>query len=201
MLFFVGLATRLNDVWQDFLELLAVHFVHPLPTCFAGEPCARHPLSQAPTWLPVRAMDISSRSAPFYRRAAFSALLSFSRSRSFMRALCNCDLLFPIEHPIISAISLCSYPSTSCKTKMILYPGGRLSIARSRFTRSIDPASTLSLAPISFFGPSSCCGSSASSRETSGNPFLRRCISTTFTASRCSHVENADSPRNVAIFL
>ena len=30
-------------------------------------------------------------------RTAFSALLNFSRSRSFMRALCNCDLLLPIE--------------------------------------------------------------------------------------------------------
>src|SRR6266853_1716959 len=84
---------------------------------------------------------------------------------------------------------------------MILYPGGRLSIARSRFTRSMDPASTLSLAPISFFGPSSCCSSSASSSDISGRPFFLRCISTTFTASRCSQVENADSPLNVAIFL
>src|SRR5262249_15116478 len=90
----------------------------------------------------------SARLFILYLRAAFSALLSFNKSRSFMRALCNCDLLFPIEHPIISAISLCSYPSTSCSTKMILYPGGRLSMPRSRVTRSIDPASTSSLAPI-----------------------------------------------------
>src|SRR4051812_13533844 len=51
--------------------------------------------------------------------AAFSALLCFSRSRNFMRALCNCDLLLPIEQPIISAISLCSYPSMSCRTNMM----------------------------------------------------------------------------------
>ena len=30
------------------------------------------------------------------------------RSRNFIRALCNCDLLFPIEQPTIVAISLCS---------------------------------------------------------------------------------------------
>src|SRR5438067_3092482 len=134
-----------------------------------------------------------------HRRTAFSALLCFNRSRSFIRALCSCDLLLPMEHPIISAISLCSYPSMSCSTKMMRYPGGRFSIARSRLTRSIEPASTLSRAPISFLGPSSCCGSSVSSNETSGNPFFRRCISTTFTESRCNQVENADSPRNVAI--
>src|SRR4051812_22957474 len=137
--------------------------------------------------------------SPAHRRAAFSALLNLSKSRSFIRALWSCDLLFPIEHPIISAISLCSYPSMSCSTKMMRYPGGRFSIARSRFTRSIEPASTLSRAPMSFLGPSSCCGSSVSSNETSGNPFLRRCISTTFTESRCNHVENADSPRKVPI--
>lgn len=31
-----------------------------------------------------------------------------SRSRSFMRALCSCDLLFPMEQASMSAISLCS---------------------------------------------------------------------------------------------
>src|SRR5215472_8707337 len=44
---------------------------------------------------------------------AFSALCILSRSRNFIRALCNWDLLLPIEHPTIVAISLCSYPSTS----------------------------------------------------------------------------------------
>ena len=39
---------------------------------------------------------------------AFSALLVLRSSRNFNRALCNCDLLFPTEHPTISAISLCS---------------------------------------------------------------------------------------------
>src|SRR5215467_10948878 len=73
-------AARLNDVGQHFLELLAIHF------------------------------SILSRSCcpAAHRREAFSALLSFKRSRSFMRALCNCDLLLPMEQPIISAISLCS---------------------------------------------------------------------------------------------
>jgi hypothetical protein len=32
----------------------------------------------------------------------------FKRSRSFIRALCNCDLLFPMEHSSMVAISLCS---------------------------------------------------------------------------------------------
>ena len=35
-----------------------------------------------------------------------------SNVRNFIRALCSCDLLLPIEHPSIPAISLCSYPST-----------------------------------------------------------------------------------------
>src|SRR5215472_9486964 len=171
--FFFLVPTALDDVRQDLLESLAVHV-----DLILSQLC----------------------SAPLYRRAAFSALLSFNRSRSFMRALCNCDLLLPMEQPIISAISLCSYPSISCSTKMIRYPGGRLSMARSRFTRSMEPARTLSRAPMSLRGPSSCCGSNASSSETSGNPFLRKCISTTLTESRCSQVENADSPRKVEIF-
>src|SRR5438876_3804649 len=66
-----------------------------------------------------------------YGLMAFSALLVFRSSRNFIRALCNCDLLLPIEQPTIPAISLCSYPSTSCSTKTIRYPGGRFSIARS----------------------------------------------------------------------
>lgn len=39
---------------------------------------------------------------------AFSARRIFSMSRSFIRALCSCDLLLPIEHPTMPAISLCS---------------------------------------------------------------------------------------------
>src|SRR5207248_9987556 len=50
---------------------------------------------------------------------AFSALFIRRSSRNLIRALCNCDLLFPIEHPTKSAISLCSYPSTSCSTKIV----------------------------------------------------------------------------------
>src|SRR5437763_2969241 len=87
----VGISPAFDDVRQHFLKLLAIHSVHPLRTC----------------------------SPATHRREAFSALLSFNRSRSFMRALCNCDLLLPMEHPIISAISLCSYPSISCSTKMM----------------------------------------------------------------------------------
>jgi hypothetical protein len=51
--------------------------------------------------------------------AALSARVIFSKSRSFIRALWSCDLLFPMEQPIISAISLCSYPSMSCNTNMM----------------------------------------------------------------------------------
>ena len=40
--------------------------------------------------------------------SAFSARFILSRSRNFIRALCNCDLLLPIEQPTIVAISLCS---------------------------------------------------------------------------------------------
>lgn len=40
--------------------------------------------------------------------AVFTLLTRGSNVRSFMRALCSCDLLFPIEQPSISAISLCS---------------------------------------------------------------------------------------------
>lgn len=47
-------------------------------------------------------------SLPHYRLQVFSALLNFNSSRSFILALCSCDLLLPIEQPIISAISLCS---------------------------------------------------------------------------------------------
>ena len=43
---------------------------------------------------------------------------------------------------------------------------------RCKLTRSMEPASTLSRAPTSFLGPSSCCGSRVSSSETSGRPFL-----------------------------
>src|ERR1700721_1252116 len=59
---------------------------------------------------PVRCFpDITHRTASFLWP-------DFKRSRSFIRALCNCDLLFPMEHSSIPEISLCSYPSTSCNT-------------------------------------------------------------------------------------
>src|SRR5579859_6492185 len=38
VLFLLGLATRFDDIRQYFLELLAIHCLHPLPTYFAGGP-------------------------------------------------------------------------------------------------------------------------------------------------------------------
>ena len=90
-----------------------------------------------------------------YCFVAFSALRVLSDSRSFMRALCNCDLLLPMEHPTMVAISLCSYPSTSCSTKILRYPGGSASTARCSRSRSMDPDKTGSCAPSSFLGVSS----------------------------------------------
>src|SRR6185503_19264530 len=56
-----------------------------------------------------------------------------------------------MEHPTMAAISLCSYPSTSCKTKILRYPGGSASTARCNRRRSIELARTGSCAPSSFF--------------------------------------------------
>src|SRR5205085_7419401 len=86
---------------------------------------------------------------------AFSALLVLRRSRNFNLALCSCDLLLPIEQPTSSAISLCSNPSTSCRTKIDRYPGGSASIARCSCKRSIEPSSARSGEPGSFLGESS----------------------------------------------
>src|SRR6266849_6548193 len=81
------------------------------------------------------------------------------------------------------------------------HDGGNFSIERSRFTRSTAPLSLKSGAPGSLRGPPlSSSGSLISSREATGSDFLRRRINTTFTVMRCSHVENADSPRNVPTF-
>src|SRR6266404_615568 len=82
------------------------------------------------SYLFAYAIDVPSSASTFtlprnhlistqYCFVAFSALLVLSDSRSFMRALCNCDLLLPMEHPSMVAISLCSYPSTSCSTKIL----------------------------------------------------------------------------------
>src|SRR6185437_4014442 len=100
--------------------------------------------------LPFRALEFSLAA----RRGVPGGWGCRSRSRIFILALCSCDFEFPIEHPIMVAISLCSYPSMSCSTKMVRYPGGRCSIARSKFTRSIEPAKFWSRAPISRLGPS-----------------------------------------------
>src|ERR1700730_15182995 len=43
-----------------------------------------------------------------------------SRRRSRLRALCTCDLEQPVEQPTSPAISLCSYPMTSCIKKSFL---------------------------------------------------------------------------------
>ena len=61
------------------------------------------------TSLPKYGSRFSTACAPFLTAyPAFSALLVLRKSRNFIRALCNCDLLFPIEQPTIVAISLCS---------------------------------------------------------------------------------------------
>ena len=57
---------------------------------------------------------------------AFARIASCSNSRSRTRALCSCDFEFPIEQPMISAISLCSYPCTSCKNEHCLVPRRQL---------------------------------------------------------------------------
>ena len=59
------------------------------------------------------------------------------------------------------------------------------------------PISALSRVPMSFLGPSSFCRSKVSSTKLRAAPSSREFISTTFTARRCSQVENADSPRRV----
>src|SRR5437763_490911 len=97
--FILAPATVLNDVRQCFLELLAIHFLHPLPTRFQGEPKTRlafGPRSRSVSFslaridfaaLWIRSLLSAARGFLLYLRAAFSALLSFSKSRSFMRAL------------------------------------------------------------------------------------------------------------------
>src|SRR5260370_17064168 len=89
----------------------------------------------------------ASSSFPSHGLAAFSALLVLRISRSFIRALCNCDLLFPIEHPTIPAISLCSKPSTSCSKKIVRYPGGNASTALMTCTPPTAPPTPGSQAP------------------------------------------------------
>lgn len=55
----------------------------------------------------------------------FTQVFSFpSNCRNRIRALCNCDFDVPTVTFSISAISSCSYPSTSCRTKTVRYPGG-----------------------------------------------------------------------------
>src|SRR5579864_973647 len=188
------------DLCQALFQLNASHTSLPkplLPRCSAtseSSSFARLFPFASLRWLST--YFVACRAAQDF--SAFSARFILSRSRNFIRALCSCDLLFPIEQPIIVAISLCSYPSTSCSTKIVRYPGGNRSTAFCNLSRSTDPDNTGSSAPKSFLGVSSS-PSVVSSSDTTGKPFFRKCISTTLTAMRCNHVENADSPRNVPI--
>lgn len=126
-------------------------------------------------------------------------LLAIRRLRNLIRALCNCDLLLPREHPNIAAISWCSYPSTSCKTKIVRQPRGRPAIALVKSNRLIDPANLASSSPDSLMGARSS-PSKALPCGTVARVFLRKYINTKFTVVRCNHVANAASPRNVPIF-
>src|SRR5215469_2825501 len=76
-----------------------------------------------------------------------TARLSNSRMRSF--ALCSCDFEFPTEQSSSSAISWCSYPSTSCSRKIVRYPSGSSLIARASAMRSTEPARRSSRLPYS----------------------------------------------------
>src|SRR6266566_1811521 len=116
---------------------------------------------------------------------------SASLKRSLAR--CNCALLPPEVIPSISPISSCLYPSTSWSTKTFRAPAGSFDIASARSIRSM------------------CIGARATSshRSSSTSPrsILEACLpsfflafSTTFTASRCSQVENALSPLNCGSF-
>ena len=130
---------------------------------------------------------------------AFSALLVLRRSRNFIRALCNCDLLLPMEHPTMLGNLIVLVSLYIVQQKNLRYPGGNVSTARCNCKRSIEPASLGSRHP-QFFAGSFLFGFHASlPAEPTARPFLRNCISTTFTAMRCSQVEKADSPRKVPI--
>ena len=98
---------------QALLQLNASHTALPkplLPQCTATSKCLHFPSSRP---LPVFAGSVYYFVAcrwlqDFSVFSTFSARFILSRSRNFMRALCNWDLLFPIEQPTIWAISLCS---------------------------------------------------------------------------------------------
>jgi len=97
---------------QALLQLNASHTALPkplLPQCTAtSNACTfrlarcQSSLALSTTLLPVGGLQ------DFSVFSTFSARFILSRSRNFMRALCNWDLLFPIEQPTIWAISLCS---------------------------------------------------------------------------------------------
>src|SRR5271165_1028603 len=96
---------------NNLLELFTLHGLFPQSTCllffqYSSTLFAAYPASLAlASWRSCRAM---------------SRKVSCSSSRNLMRALCNCDFEFPIEHSINLAISLCSYPCTSCSTNTCL---------------------------------------------------------------------------------
>src|SRR5208283_298100 len=111
MLLLLVAAAPVNDVRQDFLKLYTRH-----GRLFSLEPGLAQSLEVGQdlslrTWFTSHLADsrhLISRDGLPYLFAALCAWLSLRSSRSFMRALCSCDLLLPMEQPIISAISLCS---------------------------------------------------------------------------------------------
>src|SRR5579864_4204323 len=99
------------DLGQALFQLNASHTTLPkplLPQCSATSESSSF-ARLSPFW-PVCAGSstyfVACRAAQDF--SAFSARFILSRSRNFIRALCSCDLLFPIEQPTIAAISLCS---------------------------------------------------------------------------------------------
>ena len=82
-----------EEVWQIFFKVGRSHGVE------VGKAFTAH---TATSLMPVGSVDGSG-----WRRS----------SRSLRRALWSWDLLFPVEHSSMVAISLCSKPSTSCRTK------------------------------------------------------------------------------------
>src|SRR5215210_112248 len=116
-------------------------------------------------------------------------------SASLKRSLArwSCALLPPEVIPHSSAISSCLNPSTSWSTKTFRAPGGSLAIASCRSILSICigawPAISQRSSPTSLSSVLEAC-----------LPSVFLAFSTTFTASRCSQVENALSPLNCGSF-
>jgi len=126
--------------------------------------------------------SIVVRRLSFWQRAvlgrACSRTSSWSNSRRRVRALCNCDFRISNRHPMMSAISLCSYPWTSCSTKTV----GSLGQFSDR-TFQIHPvhgaAKRRSGAPTSFRGRLFLLSGSWSLRARHRGDFLAQPINTT----------------------